>query len=151
MIFSLSILSRRRNQELDYAAFARAACERTPTQNGADGVLVLSAATNPAADATLRIFNADGSSAEMCGNGARCAVVHWFRTQSNVEGEMADRQRRALRYLCGNYSRRIIDRGAGRSGRSGRGYAFRAAGHGRAARHVVFARRHRYGNRSGHE
>ncbi|MFH0940678.1 MAG: diaminopimelate epimerase [Candidatus Omnitrophota bacterium] len=48
---------------------------------GADGVLLLEK-TNKA-DIRMRIFNADGSEAEMCGNGARCAalyVSHGFST-----------------------------------------------------------------------
>lgn len=39
---------------------------------GADGVLLLEKTKK--ADARMRIFNADGSEANMCGNGARCAA-----------------------------------------------------------------------------
>jgi len=39
---------------------------------GADGLLVLTDA--PGAAARMRIINADGSEAEMCGNGVRCAA-----------------------------------------------------------------------------
>ena len=38
---------------------------------GADGILLLEAASNRA-DFRMRYFNADGGAAEMCGNGARC-------------------------------------------------------------------------------
>ena len=38
---------------------------------GADGVIFLSLSSE--ADAGMRIFNADGSEAQMCGNAARCA------------------------------------------------------------------------------
>lgn len=38
---------------------------------GADGVIVV--LPSESADARMRIFNADGSEAEMCGNGIRCA------------------------------------------------------------------------------
>lgn len=40
---------------------------------GADGLLVIEQSEN--ADFRLRIFNSDGSEADMCGNGARCAAV----------------------------------------------------------------------------
>ncbi|MFH0877928.1 MAG: diaminopimelate epimerase [Candidatus Omnitrophota bacterium] len=40
---------------------------------GADGVLFLQRTKK--ADVRMRIFNADGSEAEMCGNGARCAAL----------------------------------------------------------------------------
>lgn len=47
----------------------------------ADGVLLLSPAGNPAHVADLRIFNPDGSEAELSGNGAREAIMylrrHW--------------------------------------------------------------------------
>lgn len=45
---------------------------------GADGVLLLCAATVPGAAARMRIFNSDASEAEMCGNGARCVARHLF-------------------------------------------------------------------------
>ena len=44
---------------------------------GADGVLILE--KSKAADIKMRIFNADGSEAEMCGNGARCTALYISR------------------------------------------------------------------------
>ena len=41
---------------------------------GADQILLVEAATVPGADFRYRIFNADGSEVEHCGNGARCFV-----------------------------------------------------------------------------
>lgn len=41
---------------------------------GADQVLVVEAPSHPEADFRYRIFNADGSEVEHCGNGARCFV-----------------------------------------------------------------------------
>ena len=43
---------------------------------GSDGVLLLSPAEDPAHVAELRIFNPDGSEAELSGNGAREAVLY---------------------------------------------------------------------------
>src|SRR3954464_4924343 len=51
---------------------------------GADGVLVL--LPSPGAAARMVVHNADGSIAEMCGNGIRCAVKHLLDTDySNAE------------------------------------------------------------------
>jgi diaminopimelate epimerase len=44
---------------------------------GSDGVLVLGKSLS--SDFYMRIFNADGSEAEMCGNGARCAVLFAYK------------------------------------------------------------------------
>ncbi len=54
------------------SAFARGICRRS-TGVGADGLLVLGPAREKGIDAELRFFNADGSEAEMSGNGIRCA------------------------------------------------------------------------------
>jgi len=43
---------------------------------GADGVILLE--NSPSADFKMRIFNADGSEAEMCGNGIRC-LFHFIQ------------------------------------------------------------------------
>lgn len=39
---------------------------------GSDGLVLIGASTVPEADFTMRIFNADGSEAMMCGNASRC-------------------------------------------------------------------------------
>ena len=54
---------------------------------GADGVICICAPRTDGADATMRIFNADGSEGMMCGNGIRC-VAQWLRTH---EPACADR------------------------------------------------------------
>lgn len=46
---------------------------------GSDGVLLISRSEDPAYVATLRIFNPDGSEAELSGNGARQAVLYMRR------------------------------------------------------------------------
>jgi len=54
-----------------WAAGSRAWCDRH-RGIGADGVLVLE--PSRVADVKMRIFNPDGSEADMCGNGARCVA-----------------------------------------------------------------------------
>jgi len=46
---------------------------------GSDGVLLLSPSEDPAYVAELRIFNPDGSEAELSGNGAREAILYLWR------------------------------------------------------------------------
>jgi diaminopimelate epimerase len=56
----------------------RALCDRH-TGPGADGVLELSPPDEPGFVARLRIFNPDGSEAELSGNGAREAILYLHR------------------------------------------------------------------------
>lgn len=67
----------RRNPSLvlDPSQFSQRVC-RSKVSVGADGVLFLEESNE--ADFAMRIFNADGSEAEMCGNGARCIARFAF-------------------------------------------------------------------------
>ena len=56
-----------------YSRVAQELCQKN-TGIGADGLLVLEKSKK--ADFKMRIFNADGSEAEMCGNGLRCAALY---------------------------------------------------------------------------
>ena len=56
----------------------RRLCDRH-TGPGADGVLLLQPADEPGFVARLRVFNPDGSEAELSGNGAREAVLYLHR------------------------------------------------------------------------
>jgi diaminopimelate epimerase len=60
-----------RGERFELPAFARWACDRR-TGVGADGLIVLE--LSRVADIRMRTINADGSEAEMCGNGVRCAA-----------------------------------------------------------------------------
>ena len=62
--------NRARRHEFDAARIARL-CDRH-FGIGADGLLAVEPAENGGADFRMRYYNADGSEAEMCGNGARC-------------------------------------------------------------------------------
>ena len=59
-------------------ALVRALCDRH-TGVGADGLLVLAKPDEPGYVARLRIFNPDGSEAELSGNGARQAILYLRR------------------------------------------------------------------------
>lgn len=60
-------------QPLDWPALARRVCTRH-TGVGADGILLIQRSDR--ADLRMRLFNADGSEAEMCGNGIRCVAEY---------------------------------------------------------------------------
>lgn len=62
--------------DLDHAALARRACDRHRGL-GADGLMFV---TDTAAGADTRLFNADGSRAEVSGNGVRCAAA-WLASR----------------------------------------------------------------------
>ena len=59
----------------DLGKIAKKICRRRFSV-GADGLLVL--CDSSVADVKMRIFNADGSEAEMCGNGIRCLAKYCF-------------------------------------------------------------------------
>jgi diaminopimelate epimerase len=67
---------------------------------GADGVLALLPGSGDA-HARMRVLNADGSEAEMCGNGLRCVVKHLYERDE------------ALRQIADERGALIIDTGAG--------------------------------------
>jgi diaminopimelate epimerase len=83
----------------DYLIVEAAALPWTPTPErirrlcdphfgvGSDGVLLLAPVEDPACVAELRIFNPDGSEAELSGNGARQAVLYLRRSGWTDEDE----------------------------------------------------------------
>lgn len=64
------------NDGIDYKKLTKKICNRT-NGIGADGLLILGESKK--ADYQMRIINADGSEAEMCGNGARCMAAYIVR------------------------------------------------------------------------
>ncbi len=67
----------------DYTELAKEVCDRR-TGIGADGIVVVM--PSDVADVRMRIVNADGSEAEMCGNGIRCFAKYAF-DRKLVEGD----------------------------------------------------------------
>lgn len=68
------------------AALSRKVCQRT-FGVGADGLLVVERSRK--ADVRMRIFNADGSEAEMCGNGSRCFALWYARSLKKTNASLA--------------------------------------------------------------
>ena len=66
-------------------ALALRLCERRVSV-GADGLLLLS--NSAVADVKMRIFNADGSEAEMCGNGIRCFAKYCYENNVTQKNEL---------------------------------------------------------------
>lgn len=62
-------------------AAVRRLCERH-RGIGADGILAILPAETVGAVATMRVHNADGSRAEMCGNGLRCVARFLFERET---------------------------------------------------------------------
>lgn len=58
---------------INIKSLAKKVCDRT-NGIGADGLIICD--TSRKADYKMRIINADGSEAEMCGNGARCLAAY---------------------------------------------------------------------------
>lgn len=69
------ILDEARGAEIPDADAIRLICDRHRGVGG-DGVLLVGPPPSPSVAATLRIFNADGSEAEISGNGARQAFLY---------------------------------------------------------------------------
>lgn len=74
-------------QEWDLPEVARRLCRRRLSL-GADGLIILMPPKDPQNEFSWRFFNADGSEAEMCGNGARCAARF-----ASMKGLAGDRMR----------------------------------------------------------
>lgn len=68
----------------EISSLAKEVCDRK-RGIGADGLLVIEVSKK--ADFKMRIFNPDGSEAEMCGNGSRCIALY-AATEKIVSGDM---------------------------------------------------------------
>lgn len=88
---------------LEQSGFARKICRRKFSV-GADGLILLEEAVN--ADFQWQFYNADGSVAEMCGNGARCAARFAF------EHQIADKKMR-FQTVAGIIEAEILVEGKG--------------------------------------
>jgi diaminopimelate epimerase len=64
--------------EGDRASMARAICERH-TGIGADGWMLVGKAEDSLSEGSIQLYNSDGSTAEISGNGTRCAAAFLIR------------------------------------------------------------------------
>ncbi|MBI1748360.1 MAG: diaminopimelate epimerase [Acidobacteria bacterium] len=86
----------------DMAARARAICDRH-TGVGADGLILVRECHDAIADFEVRIFNADGSEAEVSGNGVRCVAAYLHYAQ------LSTRPRLAIRTAVGTMILRLLE------------------------------------------
>jgi diaminopimelate epimerase len=96
------VLDGRHEQLALDAAAARALADRH-TGVGCDQLIVIEPPTAPDAQAFLRIFNADGSGAEACGNATRCIA--------RLIGEETGRRRMGLQTVAGLLQAELLDDG----------------------------------------
>lgn len=68
---------------------------RRHTGVGTDGIIAILPPSDPRADCRMRIFNADGSEAQMCGNGIRCVAKYIF------DNHIVDKRTLAIDTLSG--------------------------------------------------
>lgn len=88
------ILVDARTMEGDWSKLARAMCDRH-FGIGADGLILVQDSTT--ADLKMRIFNSDGSEAEVSGNGLRCFAR--YAIEKGLSGKMSSRVEQGNRSL----------------------------------------------------
>lgn len=82
---------------IDNAPLVRALCDRREGV-GADGVILLETSTQ--CDFRMRIFNADGSEAEMCGNGIRCFMRFIQKLNPQISHCRVETMERSISLQC---------------------------------------------------
>ena len=84
---------------------------------GADGLILIDKTDNNKADFKMRIFNSDGSEAEMCGNGIRCAAKFIHDNEMcdsdkiSIETLAGVKKVKLLEGISGMYNEAIVDMG----------------------------------------
>ncbi len=71
---------------------------------GADGVILIDKPSNPACDFKMRIFNSDGSEAEMCGNGIRCVAKFIY------DNKLSNKDKLSIETLAGVKQVKLIEK-----------------------------------------
>ena len=81
------------DDKINYVQLTKWLCDKN-NEGGADGLLVV--LPSDVADAKMRVINADGSEASMCGNGLRC-VARYVCEKLEVEEALIETMRANLR------------------------------------------------------
>ena len=89
------ILVDARNMEQDWSKLAQTMCQRH-FGIGADGLILVQ--NSNIADLKMRMFNPDGSEAEICGNGLRCFTK--YAIEKGIVDEVSLRAKRGNLYLA---------------------------------------------------
>jgi diaminopimelate epimerase len=76
---------------------------------GSDGLVLIGRSPIPEADFTMRIFNADGSEAQMCGNAIRCVAKYLYESGLCREMHMQIETLAGIRTLTVHVSREEVD------------------------------------------
>lgn len=126
----------------DWPALAPRLCDRH-VGVGADGVLLVTTADASGAHVRMRVFNADGSEPEMCGNGVRC-VARFARDRLGVGAsplrvQTGTHDARTVQVHASGESAFTVDMGAARVGAEYAGVDHRHAPRvgGTSARHTL--------------
>jgi len=88
----------------NYSKLAKKLCDRH-FGIGADGIILIQNSQQNEADFKMRIFNSDGSEAEMCGNGIRCFAHYLYLN------DLTDKKKLKIETLAGIIKPKIIDFG----------------------------------------
>ena len=97
------------------SSFAINTCDRR-FGIGADGILFVSRPVG--ADLGMRLFQPDGSEAEMCGNGIRCLVMYAVDAGYVKRGSVIVKTKAGFREVTAKKNSVIVDMGKPRFGRS---------------------------------
>ena len=76
---------------------------------GSDGLVLIGKSTMPEADFTMRIFNADGSEAMMCGNASRCIGKYLYERGLTDKTEIRLLTLSGIKELLLNVSDNIVE------------------------------------------
>ena len=71
---------------------------------GADGVILIDKPTNSSSDFKMRIFNSDGSEAEMCWNGIRCVAKFIY------DNKLSNKDKLSIETLAGVKQVKLIEK-----------------------------------------